>query len=183
MTSTTPSVGASADASTSTFVLHAAVCGACTFAGAVAIGSAVAVAVVVALGTLAAAVDLRVGRIPNRLVALAGAAAIAGTAAEALASDPGRALAGPWLGSAAFAGPLLLAHLVSPRSIGFGDVKLAAVSGAALGLVDARLGLVALCVATGATAAVGLVRRRAQLPLGPGLVAGTALALVGGMSA
>lgn len=149
-----------------------------SFVGSALTGPVAAIAAVTAMGVVAASVDARTGRIPDRLVVLAGGAVLAGAAASAVA-DPIGATLGPLGGVAAFGGPLLACHLASPASIGFGDVKLAAVSGAALGLVDARLGLVALCIAAGATAALGLLRRLEALPLGPGLVAGTAIALLG----
>ncbi len=43
----------------------------------------------------------------------------------------------------AFAGPLLLLHLVSPAAMGFGDVKAGIVLGYALGLVHWHLALAA----------------------------------------
>jgi leader peptidase (prepilin peptidase)/N-methyltransferase len=73
---------------------------------------------------------------------------------------------------------MFLMHLASPSALGFGDVKLGAVLGAALGLIDPRLGLVALCVAAAVTSVVGLARHRESLPLGPGLVLGATIAPV-----
>lgn len=143
-----------------------------------ALGAAAGIWLVVAIACFAAAADVRTGRIPNRIVSSAAVATVATMVAMATAESPTAAIAGSVLGVVAFAGPLLVVHLVSPCSIGFGDVKLAGVAGAALGLVDARLGLVALCIASGVTALVGLVRRRQQLPLGPGLVLGSASALL-----
>ena len=49
---------------------------------------------------------------------------------------------------------------------------------AALGLVEPRLGLLALCLAAAVTAAVGVARRRSTLPFGPGLVLGAVMALL-----
>jgi len=79
-------------------------------------------------------------------------------------------------GAAILAGPLLVAHLASPAAMGFGDVKLAVALGAALGLVDPTLGVVALCVASATTAVAGIALRRGALPFGPGLVVGTTAA-------
>ena len=75
--------------------------------------------------------------------------------------------------------PLLVLHLVAPRSMGFGDVKAALVLGAAVGTLAWQLGLVALCAAAGLGAGVGLARRSATIAFGPFLVAGAAVALIG----
>jgi leader peptidase (prepilin peptidase)/N-methyltransferase len=82
-------------------------------------------------------------------------------------------------GAAAMTAPLLVLHLISPRSMGFGDVKVALVLGAALGTVAWQLGLLALCAAAGLGATVGLARRSATIAFGPFLVAGVAVALIG----
>lgn len=156
--------------------LHATIVGGCTVAGVARFGVGAAIFVVVAIGAVAAVVDARTGRIPNRLVAMAAVAVAVAVLTSIVVDGPGAA---PWstlVGAIAFAGPLLVCHLVAPDSIGFGDVKLAAVAGAALGLVDGRLGLLALCISTGATAIAGVVGRRSTLPLGPGLMLGTAVA-------
>lgn len=135
-------------------------------------GPAVGIVAVLVIGGVAATVDVRTGRIPNRLVALL-ALTVATVALATVVSDGAVVLAGASLGVVALAAPLLVGHLASPASIGFGDVKLAAVAGAAAGLLDPRIGLLALCLATGSTALLGLLLGRRSLPLGPGLVAGT----------
>jgi leader peptidase (prepilin peptidase)/N-methyltransferase len=72
--------------------------------------------------------------------------------------------------------PLLLLHLVSPSAMGFGDVKLAVVLGAAVGVLDWQLAVPALALAAGATATVGVVTRARTIPFGPGLLAGALVA-------
>jgi prepilin signal peptidase PulO-like enzyme (type II secretory pathway) len=62
--------------------------------------------------------------------------------------------------------------------MGFGDVKAGIALGFALGLVHWQLALAALALATGLTAAIGLLARARTVPLGPGLVAAATLALV-----
>lgn len=140
-------------------------------------GTVAALAAAVAAGAAAASVDLRTHRIPNRLVALAAIAASAGVV-EATVLGERAALLAATLGVLGLAGPLLVVHLIAPIAIGFGDVKLAVALGAAVGLVDQRLGVLALCIATGVTGVVGLVLRRQTLPLGPGLVVGVVAAAV-----
>jgi len=136
---------------------------------------------VLTLAAAAALVDARSGRIPDPLVAAAVMPTLLVVASSAIAGSGAHALATVALGCLAFAGPVFAVHLISPDAMGFGDVKLAAVLGAALGLVDPRLGLLALCLAAAVTAAVGLVRRRRSLPFGPGLVLGaTAAVLIAG---
>ena len=131
-----------------------------------------AVATVLVIATVAALIDIRQGRVPDELVLLA----LLPAAVTLLAGDvpPGDVA----LGIAVFAGPLFVIHMLSPRSMGFGDVKLAVPLGAALGAVDPALGLIALCVGSATTAAIGLTNRRPALPFAPGLVAGTLAALV-----
>lgn len=142
-------------------------------AGATVLGPPGAVAGTFAAGGAAALVDLRTRRLPNRLVLIAAVAAVAGV----LVGSPRAALPAA-AGALGLAGPLLAGHLLVPAGIGFGDVKLAAALGLGVGLVDARLGVLALCVASGLTALVGLATHRAALPFGPGLVLGAGAAVV-----
>jgi leader peptidase (prepilin peptidase)/N-methyltransferase len=139
-----------------------------------------AAGVAVAALVPAALVDIDEGRLPDRLV---GRAALA-TSAAAVAGLLWPTVFGPeprlgqiGVGIGLMAAPLLVMHLVSPAAMGFGDVKAALVLGAGLGAVDPQLSLVALFVASLATAVVGLAARRRSLPFGPGLVAGSAVAL------
>ena len=128
------------------------------------------------VASIAAVVDITDQRIPDLVVL---ASLVPAAVVLVMGPDgPGAALAGVGSGAAAFGVPLLVAHLVSPSALGFGDVKLGGALGAALGLVDWRWSIVALCIASGLTAAVALVRRRSTIPFAPGLVAGTALVLV-----
>ncbi|WP_394160254.1 prepilin peptidase [Galactobacter valiniphilus] len=121
--------------------------------------------------------------LPDRLVVLLALSVIPALALAALwAGEPGRASRA--LAAAAAAGGLFLAlHLASPRSLGFGDVKLAPVLGFACGFLSwghLALAGVAACLFSGVWAAVLLARggRTAHVPLGPGLVLGVWLAYV-----
>jgi leader peptidase (prepilin peptidase) / N-methyltransferase len=127
-----------------------------------------------------ALVDVQVRRLPNRMVLVAALALIITLAIECAVgsvADPASATSDAALGAALLTAPLLAMHLVSPSSMGFGDVKAAVVLGAAIGLVHPQLALVSLLVASASTAVVGLAGRRRHLPFGPGLVAGAALTL------
>lgn len=138
----------------------------------------VGLVVVLLLASVAAVVDVASERIPDRVV-LASLVPTAVVLGGRLGSD-GAAVTVPdvLFGAAAFALPLLVAHLAAPDALGFGDVKLAAALGAALGLVDWRHSVAALCIASGLTAAIAVVHRRTTMPFAPGLVAGTALVLL-----
>ena len=131
-------------------------------------------ALVVCLGLLLAAarVDVRENRLPDHLVGSA-ALPILGVAALALTSHRADVAASITIGAALLAGLLLVLHLADPAGMGFGDVKAAAVLGAALGVVDERLALWVLGIAS----AVGLVwmgvtRRRAVAFGAPLVIAG-----------
>jgi leader peptidase (prepilin peptidase)/N-methyltransferase len=80
-------------------------------------------------------------------------------------------------GALVMCAPIAVLHLVSPASMGFGDVKLSIVLGGALGTVDWRLAMVALCSAGLLGATYGLAARRRTVPFGPFLVSGTLAAL------
>lgn len=78
-------------------------------------------------------VDARVFRLPDRMMAptlVVGFAAIG--AAAAGVGEPSR-IGGALIGGAAYFTLLFLIHVVSPRGMGFGDVKLAFVMGCFLG--------------------------------------------------
>ncbi len=136
-----------------------------------------AIALVLTPAAAAADIDLRSGRLPDRLVlvAAAGAAALA----AGIELDRGSGLVPALAGAAAMVTPLLVLHLVLPDAMGFGDVKLAAVLGAVIGLVDWRLAAVVLAVASGGALWVAAVRHRRTIVFGPSLVASTAAVLVG----
>jgi leader peptidase (prepilin peptidase)/N-methyltransferase len=142
----------------------------------VGIGASAAIATLVP----AAAIDVRHRRLPDGYVLAAGAvlmlAGLVSWAALGTSLTDQTTRAG--LGALVMAAPLVVVHLASPASMGFGDVKVAVVLGAAVGTADWRLGLVALALATGTASLVGLVRRAATMPFGPFLVGGSAGAVL-----
>lgn len=124
--------------------------------------------------------DLRSRRIPNRITAPAALLALIVGLIGHPAGVPEQLAAG-----AAAGGFLLVFALISPKGLGMGDVKLAAVLGLCLGAsvaVALLAGLVASAVAGGVVIArVGLRRgRKVGLPLAPFLAAGGLLAIVAG---
>jgi leader peptidase (prepilin peptidase)/N-methyltransferase len=125
----------------------------------------------------AALVDRHEHRLPDRIVALAAAAFVVFAVASGWSERPidtGAVV----LGMAVFAVPMLGLHLVSPPAMGFGDVKTAVVLGAALGAVHWQLSLVAIALAAGLTATVGIATRARTIAFGPGLIGAAALALL-----
>ena len=141
-----------------------------------------AIAVGAVAGPLAVAAgwpDLRERRIPNRVV-LAGLVATV-VIALAVAFGGDRPVVGTVVGGAAMAGGMMLVlHLARPSSLGFGDVKLAAVLGALLGVVHWSLAAIMLGVASliGAAGAAGITAWRRSIPFGTcmGIAALAALA-------
>lgn len=132
-------------------------------------------------------IDLQHRLLPNRVllpavaagaILLTGAAALSGNWAALLRSG---------LGAAALFSAFLVLALISPRSLGMGDVKLAGLIGLHLGwlgwptLVVGALGgfavqaLVALVLLAGRR--VGL---RSELPFGPAMLLGAGLAIAAG---
>ncbi len=148
-----------------------------------AMASTLSPAVPVATGLCLAAlvvpalVDVREHRLPNPMVAAGAAVGLFASVATALVGGDVDVV-GAAIGALLFATPPLLLHLVAPRSMGFGDVKLAAVLGAALGLIDPLDALVALTLASLIGSAAGLVARRRTIAFGPALVAGAVVTVV-----
>lgn len=146
-------------------------------------GSAAGVALGLAMVLLlvpAAAIDLEHKRIPN-LITLPGCAlAIALGLAFDPAGEPARLLAGLGAG-----GAFLIVTLISPRGMGMGDVKLAAMLGLFLGTAVIPAILIALLagVIVGGVvmARVGVrTGRKTAVPFGPFLALGAVVALFAG---
>ncbi len=129
----------------------------------------------------ASAIDARHRIIPNRLV-LPSAAILAAMVIAADATGGGVSAGDAALGLLAYSGGLLLISLISPRGMGMGDVKLAAVIGFVLGSLGLRYVAVAAGAAVlgGGVAAIGALlagrSRKDALPFGPFLAAGAVLA-------
>ena len=139
---------------------------------------AVPIGLALLLAASAAIVDLRTGRIPDRLVVATLAPVVVILVFAAATGRAGSAVTGVAVGAVLLAGPLVVVHLLTPAAMGFGDVKLAASLGGVLGLVDPRVAVLALCIASGLTGIIGLAWRRRTLPFGPGLVVGAVVGLV-----
>jgi leader peptidase (prepilin peptidase) / N-methyltransferase len=128
------------------------------------------------------AVDVSAHRLPDVLLLPAGAVLLGALATAALVGgDParlGRAVLAAVVAGVAF----LVMALISPRSLGLGDVKLAAVLGLFLGWFgwsQLLVGTLAAFVLGGLVAIALLVTRRARrttaIAFGPWLVAGAAV--------
>ena len=138
--------------------------------------ASIATGLTMALLVVAAVVDVVERRLPDVVVGLAALPVVVAVGAgAAVSAGLVRGVVG---GAALLGGPLLAAHLVSPAAMGFGDVKAGIVLGAALGLVDARLAVVALVLGLTASAGWAIIGRRRTVALGPGLVAGALGAVV-----
>jgi leader peptidase (prepilin peptidase)/N-methyltransferase len=133
--------------------------------------------------------DLRLFLIPNRIIyptLLAGAVLL--TAAAAIGHD-GEALRRAVLGGLAAWAALLVIHLINPRGMAFGDVRLAAVIGAFTGWIGYDHVFLGLFAGFVAAAVVGVffiaTRRRTAkdpVPFGPFLALGAMVAVLFGHS-
>jgi leader peptidase (prepilin peptidase)/N-methyltransferase len=129
-------------------------------------------------------IDLQLLRIPDRVTFPALAASVPLIVVVSARDDTTDALRGALVGAVAYFVMLLLPHLVYPRGMGFGDVKLALLMGMFLGwlgwseshpvmgpvqlvLYGLMLGC-ALGVVFGLLSAV-VTRRRGEFPFGPAL--------------
>lgn len=140
-----------------------------------------AVPVLVLLGV----VDLMAHRLPNVLTLPLAVSALAGLGVAALLPRAGGSFTGALGGMLAMAGGYLVLFLISPRSLGFGDVKLALALGAVLGWYGwtaLAAGVMAAQVLAGVYALALLMFRKASrtsaIPFGPFLASGTLLGML-----
>ena len=132
------------------------------------------------------AIDIELKLVPKRIVwPTFGAGVVLLSAASVLQSEPRRLLDGAGGAVVAFA-VLFVIHFISPRGMGFGDVRLAALLGLFLGWIGPAhvgLGLFAGFVAGGVSGIAALATgrsRKSALPFAPFLAFGTVLAVLWG---
>lgn len=130
------------------------------------------------------AIDVRLHRLPDRLVYLAAGAGLCLLALAAAIRHDGTDLLRAVEAAAAVVALGLLAVLVAPHGLGLGDVKLAAVLGGYLGWYGWRLVYEGILVGflIGVASALGLllarrITRRAPFAFGPCLLLGAFLVL------
>lgn len=162
-------------------------------------GTAAILFLVGALVTLAA-VDLRVYRIPDRINFPSMGLGFAAIVIASLLAGEAETIVGAGIGGFLYASMLFLAHVISPRGMGWGDVKLAWLMGFYLGwrghepggalelligplravLLGAALGSV-LGVVSGGVYAIARRSTKVVFPYGPSLAAGCTIAVVWGI--
>ena len=129
-------------------------------------------------------IDLREYRLPDRIVLPSIVIGMASLSVLSAVNDTFDRLQFAFIGALVYFGVLLVAHLVSPRGMGFGDVKLAVLLGLAVGWLGSdmtesvRLVLWAMLLgfASGSIAGIVLLvirRRNVPFPFGPFLAFGT----------
>jgi leader peptidase (prepilin peptidase) / N-methyltransferase len=135
----------------------------------------------------ASAVDLRIGLVPRSILYPTFAATAVGLAAASAVDSHWRLLADSAIGGAAAFGAFFALWWVFPRGIGFGDVRLAGVIGAALGWIgfgEIYVGFVAAfvvgtVVGLAVMAATG-TGRKTRFAFGPWLSVGAAFGIMWG---
>ncbi|MGH9244413.1 MAG: prepilin peptidase [Acidimicrobiales bacterium] len=134
-------------------------------------------------------IDIRAYRIPNRIVFATLAVTAPMIVAVSLLDGPAETLGYAAGGAVLFFVMLLIPHLINPKGMGFGDVKLAFLMGLHLGwLADdfpAVISLVFTAIVAGSVLGivVGLVfrvvrRGGAPFPFGPALATGAAVVIL-----
>jgi leader peptidase (prepilin peptidase) / N-methyltransferase len=135
-------------------------------------------------GMLLAVIDLQHHKLPNRVVvpSLGIGAALLAVAAAGEHDWPALLRAG--LGAVVLFAVFLVMALISPRSLGMGDVKLAALLGLYLGwlgwgavFLGAAAGFMVQAVVALVLLAARLVKLRGHLPFGPAMLLGAALVI------
>jgi leader peptidase (prepilin peptidase)/N-methyltransferase len=140
-----------------------------------------------AAGVVISAVDLAESRIPNLFLVATTAVVVALLIIAAAVSANWTGAVSALLGAAIFFGIYFIVALISPRGMGFGDVKLAFVLGAAAGYAGWDAWLIALVAGSfvgGIVALTSLFLRRANLstllPFGPSMIFGAFFGIVAG---
>jgi len=132
---------------------------------------------------VAAVVDARLMLIPRRVAwigAGVGAALIA--VVSVIGGEPG-AIKSALVGGAAYFGFLFVMSMISPRAMGFGDVRFSLILGLYLGWISVLLPAVGLFVACilgvvlGLGVRIGSRGQQRHFPFGPGLALGTLIVI------
>ncbi len=134
-------------------------------------------------------IDVELFRLPDLIVLPSLLVMLALVAVVSVVEDQPEQIRYALVGGALYFGFLFFAHLVYPRGMGFGDVKLAAVMGLSVGWLGtsypAAIGLVLWAMLIGfiTGSIVGVVllavrRRSKQIPFGPFLALGTIAAVL-----
>jgi len=131
-----------------------------------------------------AVIDLRLYIVPNRIVYPTLALSIPLLVGAALLHHHPTAIRSAAIGSIGAWFFLLVVHLIQPRGMGFGDVRLSAILGMYLGFLSVRLVLWGMLAGfmLGAVIGLGLIvfggrGRKEAVPFAPFLAAGTILAI------
>ncbi len=134
-------------------------------------------------------IDFDTFLLPDRIVYPLSATLVLLFGLAAILDDAGSDLVRALLGGLAAFAFFLTVHLIAPRGMGFGDVKLSFSLGLALGwlswgsvFVGLFLGFLLGAVIGVLLIATGLRTRRDHVPFGPFLAAGTVLAILFGQS-
>jgi leader peptidase (prepilin peptidase) / N-methyltransferase len=138
------------------------------------------------LGVALAAIDIATQRLPDPLTLPAYPILITLLAIAALSDDDFAAFGRAMLGGLALAGAFLLLALVRPAQLGGGDVKLAGITGLALGwlgwpalIAGAALAFVLSALVSLALLAARRVTLHSAICFGPFLLGGALLAMLG----
>lgn len=137
------------------------------------------------VGVAVSVIDLRTMIVPTRIVWPAFAVSVVLTAGVAAIEGEWSLLLSALIGVAVLAGPLFVLWFLMPSAMGFGDVRLTVLLGWNLGFYAgtrpmAPVMLALICLTLSAmiglvvgVGAMGLRGRKAKVPFGPALVAGT----------
>lgn len=134
-------------------------------------------------------IDIELFRLPDLIVLPTLAASLVLVIVVSLLQLDAERIRFAMLGAGVYFGFLLIAHLISPRGMGFGDVKLAAVMGLYVGwlgtdnLSALALVLWAMLIGFVAGSFIGIIafivrRKSAPIPFGPFLALGTIVAVL-----
>lgn len=134
-------------------------------------------------------IDLDTFLLPNRIVYPLSVALVVLFGLAALLDDAGGDFFRAVLGGASAFAFFLIVHLIAPRGMGFGDVKLSFSLGVALGWLSWGVVFVGLFLGFLLGAIIGVLliatnvkSRRDHVPFGPFLAAGTVLAILFGQA-